>query len=117
MTMDDRDWLDQRLASGTYLPDDGFTARVVGQLADTRARDLVRRQRILAVASVLALALVIVQIVPLIHDIQVLVAGMSLQGLVATVGTHAHDWIFQAGAAGVMTLVALGSVALVRRWS
>ncbi len=55
MTMDD--WLDSRLAEDRYLPDDGFTARVMQQV--TPAAALGERRRLALMAPFVLLASVI----------------------------------------------------------
>ena len=116
MVMDDRDWLDRRLAAGTYVPDDGFTARVVGRLSVNRAREITRRRQILAIAAILATALILVQIIPLAHALQQLVAGQSIPGLIGAIGANMHGYLLPVSAAVAMTALALGSISLLRRW-
>jgi hypothetical protein len=63
----DKDWLDDRLVSAAYLPDDGFTVRVIAQLPKAnRAYALGIRGYILLISSVICLALVAILIGPLV---------------------------------------------------
>ncbi len=117
MVMDDHDWLDQRLASGGYVPDDGFTARVLDRASAKRARSLHLRRVILMCAAVLAGALVLVQSVALARSIQQLRLGQSISDLIAFARAHATSVGFDAGVAAVLSLVALGVVFASRRWS
>lgn len=115
MNMDDRDWLDRRLQAGAYLPDDGFTARVLERLPAPR-RALVLRRRILAVAALVAGGLALVLVLPLVHSIQQALAGHSLNGIAAVVATCARQVPFQVGAVAVTIILALASLSAARRW-
>jgi hypothetical protein len=116
MTMEDRDWLDQRLASATYVPDDGFTARVVGRLAAEQAQTMKVRSVILAVAALLALALMLVQAVALARSVRPLRPSQSVADFIAFVGTHAGSFAFLTGVAVAMSVFTVALLFFARRW-
>ena len=116
MTMEDQDWLDRRLAVDKYIPDEGFTARVIDRLPAQQSRSLVMRCRILAAAAFLAVCLVAVQIGPLFHSIRQLMADHSVAEIFGLVATIAQRPVFLFSVAAGMTILAVASIPLLRRW-
>jgi hypothetical protein len=117
MAMDDNDWLDQRLASSSYISDDGFTARIVIQASAERKQSLKSRRVILAVTGVLAVILTLWQSLNLARSIQQLQPGKSIGGLIAEAGKLVPNFTICAGAAAFLTVCALVFASLARRWS
>ena len=117
MQNEDRDWLDQRMALNNYIPDDGFTARVVGRLPKARAHAMAApRRRILFVSAFLAFCLVLVQIVPLVRGIDQLASHFSLAWPLAHfLGLVRQPAVLLAAAGGVIVL-GFASVPFLRRW-
>jgi hypothetical protein len=98
--LQDKDWLDERLAASAYLPDDGFTARVVEGLPQRP------RTSICLIAS---------QSIPLFQMVVGLVAGGSLDHLVGLIGKSLHQPIFLAGCGGAMALLTLSAYPFLKR--
>jgi hypothetical protein len=118
MSMDDlqeKDWLDQRLAATAYLPDDGFTVRVVEKLPHRPRRAFSRRTFILFVATFAAICLVASQLIPLFQAAVGLVAEGSLDHLVAVIGKSLQQPAVLLGCGGGMALLTLGAYPLLKR--
>lgn len=118
MQNDERDWLDERLAAQDYLPDDGFTGRVVGLLPKMRARAAeLLRWRILFISALLSTCLLAVQIMPLARGINQMFLQYSPMETVGQLSRllQQPDVIF-GGAAGIVIL-GFASIPLLRRWA
>src|SRR5580692_8037726 len=65
----DRDWLDERLAGGSYIPDNGFTVQVTSRLPKRHSNAVrVLRRRILFLSAFVAFAILVVQIIALLQE-------------------------------------------------
>jgi hypothetical protein len=113
--LQDKDWLDERLAASAYLPDDGFTARVVEGLPQRPRRAFNRRTLILFVAVFTSICLIASQSIPLFQMVVGLVAGGSLDHLVGLIGKSLHQPIFLAGCGGAMALLTLSAYPFLKR--
>jgi hypothetical protein len=118
MQNEDRDWLDERIAATNYIPDDGFTAKVVGRLPKTRSNAAeLFRWRILFVTTFLALCLFAVQMVSVAQGVN---QWITRDSLVKTVGQVAA-FVQQPGviysAAGCVMLLGFASIPFLRRWA
>jgi hypothetical protein len=116
MHMDDKDWLDQRLEAGTYIPDDGFTARVVTRLPKRESRAVIVRRQILFLSTFLAVCLGAVQVIPLVRQMEALAGQYSLGHLVDLGTAYLHQPLGLAIAAGIAIAASLALVPLLRRW-
>lgn len=110
MNMDDQDWLDAQLVVDRYIPDDGFTGRVVGRLPKRGATAGALRQRILFVSAFLAMCLVAVQIVPLFRSIEFFVSRHSPMESLVRLAVWAEQPIVVACAAGGMIALAVAAI-------
>jgi hypothetical protein len=117
MKMEDHDWLDQRLAADNYLPDEGFTARVMERLPAKRTRPMRTREGILAVAAFAAICLAAVQVVPLFQNIQQFATHHPIQEMVLGLAGFLQQPMVLAGAGLGMTLLTVASIPLLRRWA
>lgn len=117
MTMEDQDWLDQRLAADNYIPDEGFTTRVVGGLGVERASSLAARRRILAVAAFVAICLAAAQIVPLFRALQQFVLHHSIAETLTGLIGLTHQPFVLVGLGTGLTVLAFASIPLLRRWA
>jgi hypothetical protein len=118
MQNEDRDWLEDRMAMNNYIPDDGFTARVVERLPKTRSQPMASlRWRILFVSAFLAFCLIVVQIVPLVSGLDQLGWHYSFA---PSLGPVLGSWVRQPtvilGGAGCVVLLAFASIPFLRRW-
>jgi len=100
-----------------YIPDDGFTARVVDRLPRSRAGAAeVLRWRILLVSAFLAFCLVIVQIVPLARDLDQLASayspGETFRHLLGLIRQPA----VMLGGAVCVIVAGFASIPFLRRW-
>ncbi len=117
MFMDDKDWLDERLASGVYIPDDGFTGRVVNRLPKIYSREAKLRLRILFTAALLAVCLAALQIVPLVREIEMVGGQYSLAQMMNSGLSYLQKPTFVLGVAATILVSTLASIPLLRRWA
>jgi hypothetical protein len=115
--MEDHDWLDQRMAVDAYVPDDGFTARVIERLPAKRPRAVVLRQRILAASVFLAVCLMALHVVPLVYNLEQFTAHHSPLEMFARVATFILQPVVQVRAAIAIVVLAFASIPLLRRWA
>jgi hypothetical protein len=115
--MEDQDWLDRRLTADNYIPDEGFTARVMERLPVKQPQAVVLRQRILAASAFVAACLIALQIVPLFHTFEHLAAHHPITGLFLGLATLIQQPLILVAAAAGMTFVAVASIPLLRRWA
>jgi hypothetical protein len=117
MTMEDKDWLDRRLAADNYIPDEGFTARVVERLPAERASSFAARRCILAVAAFVAVCLAAAQVIPLFRALQQFVAHHSVAETLTGFISLTHQPFVLMGVGAGMTVLAFASIPLLRRWA
>ncbi len=117
MNMDDQDWLDRQLAADNYIPDQGFTAGVVERLVTDRANSLAARRRILTAAAFVAFCLAAAQIMPLFRSLEHFAAHHSITEIFADVASLTHQPFFVVSIGAGMTVLALASIPLLRRWA
>jgi hypothetical protein len=117
MMMEDQDWLDRRLAAGHYVPDEGFTSRVVERLPDRRTRPVMARQWILAATAFLAICLAAAQIVPLFRDMQQFAAHHPVANQLLAIVDFAERPFVLFGIAASLTALAFASIPFLRRWA
>ncbi len=117
----EHDWLDERLAEMPYLPDGGFTERVVSHLPQSIRTDAGRvRRRILTIAtgSALALGLVLaVRDVPsLVHTMTPLANAAPFTHAAGYLVEWARQPMFFYGGAAAITLSSFAILPFLRRW-
>jgi hypothetical protein len=114
----DNDWLDDRLASAAYLPDDGFTVRVITQLPKPKGSyALGIRGYILLVSSVICLALVAILIGPLVTTLNEMASHYSpLAEMGRLVGLLRQPAALYA-AEGISAIGTLIALPFLRRWA
>ncbi len=117
MLMDNHDWLDERLAADSYIPDDGFTARVVRRLPARSTRAEVQRRRILMISAFVAFCLVAVQLVPLFDSARQFLIHHSPVDLLGEMIELAQRPAVVLRAAAAMAVLALVSIPFLRRWA
>jgi hypothetical protein len=117
MSNQDRDWLDERIAVSNYIPDDGFTARVVRSLPKPSAEPaLSQRTMILMVSTLLAMALIVLQVGPLIQSINHFVAHTIRGESVVQIAKWIQEpAVLFSGACG-LTLLGVAAIPFLRRW-
>jgi hypothetical protein len=115
--MENLDWLDERLAVDRYIPDDGFTARVVSRLPERRSMAVIVRRRILFVSVFLAVCLGAVQVVPLVLTVERFLALHSpIEAFVRLAAFAEQPFVLVCAAAGIIAL-SFASIPLLRRWA
>jgi hypothetical protein len=79
MDVEQNDWLDRKLAmKEQYIPDDGFTAHVIGRLPKKRTSAIAQVRRVvLGVTGVIAFALFVVLLVPTIPLVRELPTALA----------------------------------------
>ena len=117
--MDDQDldWLDERLAAESYIPDHGFTARLMDSLPKRTTRAIKRRTLILFASGFAAVCLMAVQIIPLLQAVIQLVSGGTVDNVMEVVAMRLRQpaFLFECGAA--VGLLSLASIPFLRRWA
>jgi hypothetical protein len=116
MNVDNNDWLDERLAVKAYLPDDGFTARVLERLPQTQPLAVVERRRILAVSSALAALLFVAQTFAMLRGGGPAIGHLLSPEFASEVAALSRQPIVFAGISGGMALLGLSVVPFLRRW-
>ena len=118
MQNEDRDWLDDRIAVGNYIPDDGFTARVVSRLPKVRSSAAeALRWRILFISALLAGGLLVAQMISLAHGVTYLISRDSLAGVLGQLALFLEQpRVLYGGAAGIVIL-GFASIPFLRRWA
>jgi hypothetical protein len=117
MENQDRDWLDERLTMSNYIPDDGFTARVVSRLPESRpqkARSF--RSFILLLSGLVAAVLALVQIVPVFRNLNHVALRYLTGDSLGHVASFVQQPVYLYSAAGCMGLLAIVSIPFLRRW-
>jgi hypothetical protein len=122
MSMQDQksDWLDERLAVNSYLPDEGFTAQVIGRLPETRPKVALLRSRILFLTMVfafgLATGMAIMKIGSLLQAFNRLATHGPLPEILTQIARLAqHPGVIYGGAAAII-LLGFVSIPWLRRW-
>jgi len=117
MNMQNQDWLDERIAVQNYIPDDGFTARVVSRLPQARADAVaILRSRILFLSAFLAFCLLLVQIIPLAQGLQHLASRYSPADFIGQLAALVQQPAVLYGGAGCVILLGFASIPFLRRW-
>ena len=111
----DQDWLDQRLASENYLPDDGFTARVVAQLPQKRKAALPVRGWILGGSGLLAFCLFVLQVFPLIRSLAAFSPTARITIAPAQLESFLQQPALLLGAMVCAILLTVGALSVLRR--
>ena len=110
------DWLDQHLAASPYIPDDGFTARVITHLPKKAAPAISLRQRILFLSAFLSTCLVAVLIGPLVSLISESTSRAAQAGTVDHVIGLAQQPMVLYCVAGGLLVASVASIPFLRRW-
>ena len=111
----DQDWLDRRLAAESYLPDDGFTSRVVDRLPKAPHRTFSFRRRILMCSWLLAFCLFLVLFVSALQTTQHVLASLSTASVLTRfAGELRQPYVLLCAATGA-ALLGLGTLRFLER--
>lgn len=121
MNDQDRDWLDDRLAAGNYIPDDGFTSKVLAELPGNARKIEAQRRWILAgafaVAAGVAISMTIADAGNWALAFSRLLSGIFQAGNVAHFTALLEQPTGLLGLAAVAATLTAASIPFLRRWS
>jgi hypothetical protein len=114
----DNDWLDQRLAvKDTYIPDEGFTARVMGHVPKKQPATAGRiRWRVLSISVAIAFCLFVLQIVPLLQNLNPLLTHYTSPDALNDLIMLCQSPAVLFSIAGSVILLGFAAIPLLRRW-
>jgi hypothetical protein len=121
MTDQDTDWLDDKLGVNNYIPDDGFSARVVDQLPQawlSNAESMRRGILILCgfFAAGVAVGMLAMQIGPLKQAVSVLLSRSSMMAALNHFMLMMHEPVVLYSVSGGLFILAFAAIPLLRRW-
>jgi len=121
MTDQDTDWLDDKLGVNNYIPDDGFSARVVDQLPQawlSNAESMRRGILILCgfFAAGVAVGMLAMQIGPLKQAVSFLLSRSSMMAALNHFMLMMHEPVVLYSVSGGLFIVAFAAIPLLRRW-
>ena len=113
----DQDWLDSRLAAESYLPDQGFTARVVSSLPHKPRTVVSLRVVILCGTGLLAFWLFLWQLPPVLQSVGHSLGGRYSVGInLGLLSAELQQPMVLFSLAGILLTVGVGSIPFLRRW-